>query len=117
MSLTVNTKTYDEDSPLAGGKRYTGPAHNLNVLDMADLKRTLPKPTADSLGNLRGQLKATRSLTDGTNVLSSPALLDVQWRIPVEAQGTEIDTLIDDYAAFIASAAFKDLVKKQKITQ
>jgi len=117
MSLTINTKTYDEDSQLsANGIRYAGPAQTLQTNDLCDLKRTRPQATLDNPGAGRGQIKLTRTMTDGTSVIALDGLLDITWRIPADADETEIDALLNDAGALLSSAVGKDIVKKQDIT-
>lgn len=117
MSLTVNAKTYVQDTARTPDSfRYTGPSHDLTDKDMVDLKRVAPKPSSDSEGVGRSECKLTRTATDGTEDLGV-MIFNFTSSVPVGTQDADIDAGIDDLAAFAATSAFKDLVKKQMIRQ
>jgi hypothetical protein len=117
MALTINLGTYDQDTPQSSNwYRYLGPNHDLKLSDYADVKRVYAKPTADFAGQAKSEVKLTRSLTDG--VASEPVgkgIISISTSFPVDAASAEIDAAIDDLAAFMATATFKDIVKKQDI--
>ncbi len=118
MSLTVNAKSYTTDSPSANSVGYAGPAHTLSVKDYMRLNREAPKPTTSFSGVARIEAKLVRTLTL-TGALSPTwdAIFRVPVSVPVGAASADIDTMCNDMGAWIASTAFKDLVKKQAISQ
>jgi len=117
MSFTLNTKTYAEDVQLSiNAKRYTGPAQDNDTLDIVDAKRTDPKPSGDFNGQSKGSLKLTRTMTDGTVNIGN-GLIQLSVSVPADAVSSETDALIDDAAAWLATASAKSLLVDRKITQ
>lgn len=117
MALTINAKTYNNDVPRSSDiMRYTGPGHNLSANDYVDAGRTAPKKTADYAGKGRARFKLTRNATNGTISLGD-AILDLSISFPVGMQSTEQDAVINDVAAWLATASAKSLFKDQDIVQ
>jgi len=117
MSLSINSKTYDNDvSRSPDIFRYLGPAHDLSNNDFVDLSRTAPKPVEGFAGKGRARFKLTRAMTDGTDTLSD-GIVDITISIPVGAQNSEQDSLIDDVAAWLATTSAKDLFQGHDIVQ
>lgn len=118
MSLTVNAKTYTPDSYGSNTVGYVGPANTVSVKDVVKLARTAPKASDTFSGTGRTQAKMTRTLTlTGAKTATGDAILDVQAQVPVGFASADVDTLCADMAAWMATAAFKDLLKKQLISQ
>lgn len=116
MSLTVNAKTYSADSVGPNAVIYNGPAHTLSVLDDIALRRTAPKPVKDFSGVAKSSGKLTRTLTlTGALTPTAPGILECSTSIPVGAASADIDAILNDMGAFIASATYKDIVKKSLI--
>ncbi len=116
MSLTVNAKTYAGDSFGGNLVGYSGPAHTLSVKDYVKLARTAPKPIATFSGVGRTSAKLTRTLTlTGALSPTHEGILDIGVSIPVGAASADIDTMLNDMGAFLASASFKAHVKAQQI--
>jgi len=117
MSLTINALTYAQDS--ASGNNaylYAGPSNTLTVKDVCRLLRVSPKPTASFSGVGKTSAKLTRTLTlTGALTPTWDAIIDVQVSVPVGASGANIDSLLNDFGAFLASATFKTHVKNQQI--
>jgi hypothetical protein len=112
MSLTLDTKTYDNDVARSPDSyRYLGPDHSSEFNDFVDLYRATA-PVGD-VGKVksRGRFKLTRSVTDGTDKLATDMIIDVQVVIPTGSDGTEVDAVIDEAAAFVAHADFAALCK------
>jgi hypothetical protein len=107
MSITINTLSYDKDVQLSTDQiRYTGPSNSMSAPDYFDAKRTAPKPTAISAGWAKGEGKLTRALTDGTDPLGN-GILRVASSIPVGTDRSEAEAMIDDMAAWMATANAK----------
>ncbi len=116
MSLTVNAKTYNGDSFGGNIVGYSGPAHTLSIKDYIKLARTAPKPTVSFSGVGRTSAKLTRTLTlTGALSPSHDGILDASVSVPVGAASADIDAMLNDMGAFIASASFKAHVKAQQI--
>jgi hypothetical protein len=116
MSLTVNAKTYSGDSFGGNLVGYSGPAHTLSVKDYVKLARTAPKPTVTFSGVGRTNAKLTRTLTlTGALSPAHDGILDISVSIPVGAASADIDVMLNDMGAFLASASFKTHVKAQQI--
>lgn len=116
MTLTVNAKTYTADSYRPDSVGYSGPNHTVTVKDYTKLARTAPKPTVTFSGLGRTQAKLTRTHTlTGALTTSGDAILDINVAIPVGMASADVDTLLNDMGAFLASATFKTHVKSQLI--
>jgi len=118
MSLTLNAKSYTND--VARGSdayRYLGPLNTASFADYVDLYRTAASNVDNGTAKSKSRLKLTRSATDGTSQLATDLILDLGCSIPAGTASAEIDSLIDDVAAFVATAAFKNLVKSHIINQ
>lgn len=116
MSLSINAKTYAADSYASNAVGYIGPGKTMSVKDDAVLRRTAPKPTSVFSGMGRTSFKLTRTLTlTGALTPTGDALISVDTAVPVGYAGADVDTLLNDVGAFVASATFKDHVKKQAI--
>lgn len=117
MSLTINAKTVSADGGTQNVVGYVAPAHTLSWKDDLRLARTLPKPTSLFSGVARGQSKWVRSFTlTGAATTVHDGILDLSTSFPVGAAGADIDSLINDFAAWLAHASFKTFVKNQTIT-
>ncbi len=117
MSLTVNAKTYTADSYQKDAVGYIGSAKTVSVKDDIKLARTAPKPTDlfSGLGRTQAKLSRTFTLT-GAKTTASDAILTVDIAVPVGYAGADVDALLNDMGAFVASAAFKTHVKSQQIS-
>jgi hypothetical protein len=117
MSLTVNAGTYTADSFQKDQVGYIGAAKTVSVKDDVVLKRTQPKPTAVFSGVGRTSAKLTRTLTlTGSLTPTGDAIVEINVSVPVGYTAANVDTLLDDFGAFLASASFKTHVKGQKIS-
>lgn len=117
MALTVSAKTYNQDSFSKDNVGYTGPAHTVSVEDTVKLSRTAPKPTATLSGVGHTLAKLTRTLTlTGALTPTWKGIVKIDVSVPVGAASADIDSMLNDFGAFLASASFKDHVKSQKIT-
>lgn len=104
MSLSVNAKTYTADSFSANAVQYNGPAKTLTIKDDIVLKKTSPKPTSLFSGVSRANLKLTRTLTlTGALTPTGEAILEVSLSVPVGASSANVNTMIDDVGAWLAS--------------
>jgi len=117
MSLTINAKTYTPDSFGTSAVGYIGTGHTVSVKDDVRLSRVVPKPTTTFSGVGRTSAKLTRTLTlTGALTTTWDGILDIQCTIPVGAASGDIDTMLNDMGAFLASASFKTHVKGQQIS-
>lgn len=117
MALTINAKTFTADSFQKDSIGYTGPAHTLTLKDYVKLSRVAPKPTATLSGVARTEAKLTRTLAlTGALTTSHDAILAIPVSIPVGAASGDIDAMLNDMGAFLASATFKTHVKSLLIS-
>lgn len=116
MSLTINAKTYTADSFGNNAVGYIGASKTVSLKDDVSLKRTAPKATAVFSGVGRTSAKMTRTLTlTGALTPSGDAIVDISVSVPVGYTAADVDTLLNDMGAFLASASFKSHVKAQQI--
>lgn len=117
MSLSINTKTYTADSYQKDSVAYIGPSKTVSVSDDVRLARTAPKPTSVFSGTGRTQCKLTRTLTlTGALTPQGQAICDISVSVPVGYAAADVDALLNDMGAFLASATFKTHVKSQQIS-
>jgi hypothetical protein len=117
MSLSINAKTYTADSFSKDNVGYIGSGKTVSVKDDAKLLRTAPKPTATFSGVGRTTAKLTRTLTlTGALTPTGDAICEINVSAPVGYTAADIDTLLNDMGAFLASASFKTHVKSQQIS-
>lgn len=116
MSLSVNAKTYNSDRVSPDSVVYNGPARTLSVVDDLAMRRTYPKPTSAFSGVSKASCKLTRTLTlTGALTTTGNAILEINVSVPVGAASADIDTLLNDMGAFLASASYKAHVKTPQI--
>lgn len=116
MSLSINAKTYSANSVGPNLVGYAGPNHTSSVKDAFSLGRTDAKPTATFSGMVRSEGKLTRTLTlTGALTPTGESITKFQVAVPVGAASADIDAILNDLGAFIASATYKDVVKKSAI--
>lgn len=117
MSLSINAKTYTADSFQKDSVGYVGAAKTVSVKDDVKLARTAPKPTATFSGVGRTQAKLTRTLTlTGALNPSWDAIVSIDVSVPVGYSAADVDAMLNDFGAFLASATFKTHVKSQSIS-
>jgi len=117
MSWTINAKVFTADGNTANAVAYIGPAHTLSLKDDLRLARTAPKPTSTFSGVARVQMKLARTMTlTGALTPSHEGILDLTGSIPVGAASGDADSLANDFAAAVAHANFKTLLKNLQIT-
>lgn len=118
MSLTVNATTYTLDSYVAANAAaYVSPVHTATVKDDIRISRVLAKPTSTFSGVVRQAFKLTRTHTlTGALSTTGESITEITFSIPVGTSTANIDSICADLGAFMASAAFKTMVKNQVIT-
>jgi hypothetical protein len=117
MSLTVNAKTYTADSFGTTKVGYVGSLHTVSVKDDIQLSRVVPKPTTTFSGVGRTSAKLTRTSTlTGALTPTWDAILEISVTTPVGMASADIDALLNDMGAFLASATYKTHVKGQTIS-
>lgn len=117
MALTINAKTYTADSFQKDAIAYIGSAKTVSVKDDVRLARTAPKTSVSFSGVGRTQAKMTRTLTlTGAVTETGDAICDISVSVPVGFTAADVDTLLNDMGAFLASASFKTHVKSQQIS-
>jgi hypothetical protein len=116
MSLTVNAGTYTADSFNKDSIGYIGPAKTVSVKDDVKLSRTAPKPTASFSGLGRTSAKITRTLAlTAALTPTGDAIGEVLVAVPVGYTAANVDSILNDMGAFVASASFKTHVKSQQV--
>lgn len=116
MSLTIDAKTYTADSFQQNKVGYIGAAKSVSVMDDVVLARTQPKPSATFSGVGRTTAKLTRTLTlTGALTPTGSGIVEVNVSVPVGFASADVDVLLNDFGAFVASASFKAHVKAQQI--
>lgn len=117
MALTINSKTFTADSYSANAVNYAGPAHTLSLRDDLLLTRQAARATSVFSGVARVRAKLGRTLTlTGALTPSHEGILDLSGSVPVGAASADIDSLVNDFAAWIAHASFKTQMKQLLIT-
>lgn len=117
MSLTINAKTFTPDSFQQNAVGYIGTGKTVSVKDDVVLRRTAPKATDVFSGVGRTSAKMTRTLAlTGAKTLTGDVILDIAVSVPVGYASADVDTLLNDMGAFLASATFKSHVKSQQIS-
>jgi hypothetical protein len=117
VALTINAKTYNADSYAQNAVGYIGSAKTVTVKDDVILRRTAPKPTSVFSGVGRTSAKMTRTLTlTGALTPTGEAILEISVSVPVGYASADVDTLLNDMGAYLASASFKTHVKSQQIS-
>lgn len=116
MSLSINAKTYTADSFQQNTVGYIGAAKTVSVKDDVVLQRTQPKSSVSFSGVGRTMAKMTRTLTlTGALTPTGDAILSVNVSVPVGYTAADVDALLNDMGAFVASASFKSHVKSQQV--
>lgn len=116
MTFSVNAKTYTADSFGLNAVGYIGSLKTVSTKDDLSLKRTAPKGTSVFSGVGRTQAKLTRTLTlTGALTPQGDAIVDISVNVPVGYSGADVDALLNDMGAALASAPFKAHVKAQQI--
>lgn len=117
MALTINAKTYNADSYQKDAVGYIGSGKTVTVKDDVRLARTAPKSTSVFSGVGRTQAKMTRTLTlTGALTPTGDAIVAIDVSVPVGFASADVDTLLNDMGAFLASASFKTHVKAQQVS-
>jgi hypothetical protein len=116
MSLTINAKTYSPDSYQQNTVGYIGSLKTVSVKDDVVLKRVQPKPTPVFSGVGRTEAKMTRTLAlTGALTPTGDGIVDINISVPVGFVAADVDSLLNDMGAYLASASFKTLVKTQAL--
>jgi len=116
MSLTINAKTYTADSFQQNSVGYIGTLKSVSVKDDVSLRRTAPKVSDVFSGVGRTNAKLVRTLTlTGAKTLTADAIVSIDVSVPVGYTAADVDTLLNDFGAFLASASMKAHVKSQQV--
>lgn len=88
----------------------------VSVKDDVALKRTAPKSTDvfSGLGRTEAKLVRTLNLT-AAKTTTGDATVSISVAVPVGYSSGDVDTLLNDFGSFLASATFKTHVKSQQI--
>lgn len=117
MSITVSTKSYNQDRIAPDVISYAGPANTLSNSDVLEMKRVYPKPVKGFAGVAKPQEKLTRTVTlaDGTK---SDAILTISASLPVGIADADITALLTDGKDLLALevAGTTSVFKKLDIT-
>jgi len=116
MSLTINAKTYNADSFQQNAVGYIGPLKTVSIKDDTILRRTAPKATDVFSGVGRTSAKLTRTLAlTSAKTTTGDAIVEISVSVPVGYASADVDTLLNDMGALLASASFKTHVKSQQV--
>jgi hypothetical protein len=116
MSLSINSKTYTADSFQKDTVGYIGTGKTVTVKDDVKMARTAPKPTTTFSGVGRTQAKLTRTLTlTGALTPNWDAIVAIDVSVPAGYTAADVDAMLNDMGAFLASASFKTHVKSQQV--
>lgn len=117
MSLTINAKTYNADSYETDAVGYIGSLKTVTVKDDVRLSRVKPKATATFSGLAKTTAKMSRTLTlTGALTPTGEGSVSILVQIPVGYASADVDALLNDMGAFLASASFKTHVKSQQVS-
>lgn len=117
MTLSINAKTYTADSFATDSVGYIGTGKTVSTKDDATLRRTKPKASTSFSGLARTSAKLTRTLTlTGALTPTGDAIIEVTVAVPVGYAAADVDTLLNDMGAFVASASMKSHVKSQQVS-
>lgn len=117
MSLTINTKTYTADSFRPDLVGYIGEDKTLSVRDDVVLRRVSPKPTSifSGVGRTTAKFVRTYALSEALTP-SADGSVEINVVLPVGVAGADVDALLNDAGAFLASATFKTHAKTQQVS-
>lgn len=116
MPLTINAKPYTGDGYALDSVSYLGPAKTVSTKDDLVLRRQNVKPSMTFSGVSRTFAKLTRTLNlTGALTPTGDAFIQNEVMIPIGFAAADVDALLNDMAAFVASAAFKAHVKSRLI--
>lgn len=116
MTLSINAKTYTGNNYGQNAVGYNGPAKTASVKDDVKLSQSAAKPTDTFSGLARTQAKITRTLTlTGALTPTGDAIMTIDVAVPVGYASADVDTLLNDMGAFLASATFKTHVKTPQV--
>lgn len=116
MALSINAKTYTADSFGTNRVGFIGPLKTVSVRDDVILKRDAPKSSDTFSGVGRTSAKLTRTLTlTGAKTLAGDAIVEINVSVPVGYTAADVDAILNDMGAFLASASFKTHVKQQQV--
>lgn len=114
--MLINTRTYNPDRTLPDAVTYTGPAHTITLKDKFEMKRVYPKPSGTFLGVAKPNAKQTKTVTvNAVTGAVADAIINIGGSIPVGMSSADVDALLSDAAAFLASNDAKSLFKSLDI--
>jgi hypothetical protein len=117
MTVIVNAVAYAADSFSKDSVAFIGPAKTVSIKDDLKLSRTPPKASVSFSGLGRTEAKLTRTLTlTGALTPTGDAIISINVAVPVGYTAANVDTLLNDMGALLASADMKTHVKSQKIS-
>lgn len=115
MAITLNTVVYANDTAESPNKfRYLSPSHTATAKDTLTLSRTDPKPTAESDGKARSEVKRTKLVTLA-NGKKDVLIVYGGASVPVGTAKADVDALRDDVGDFLIAAVGDNLVVKGTI--
>lgn len=117
MSLSVNAKTYTPDSFEKDSVGYIGASKTGSVKDDIVLRRTRAKSNGVFSGMSRTNAKLTRTHTlTGALTSTGDVVLSIDVAVPVGFASADVDAVLNDMGAFLASATFKTHVKSNSVS-
>lgn len=115
MSITLNTKVYDQDASIdANAIQYVGPAHNISTSDLLVLKRAISGPNGGGVRYAKATARVVRHImVDGKPVQATGEYIV---SVPVGSAKADVDSLRDDLGDLLVSITGENHVWKQDIT-
>lgn len=116
MSLSINAKTYTANAFGSQSVDFNGPGKTASLKDNALLRFISPKPSATFSGVSRVYTTLTRTVNlTGALTPTGDLACKIEIMVPVGAASADIDTLLNDMGAHLASATYKTHVKTPQI--
>lgn len=114
--MLINTRTYGIDRIQPDAVSYTGPAHTITLKDRFEMKRVYPKASGLFLGVAKPAAKLTKTVTvNAVSGATADSIFNISGSIPVGMTSADIDAMLADAAAFLASNDAKALFKSLDI--
>lgn len=102
MSLTISTKTYNQDRIAPDAITYTGPANTLSIKDTIELKRVYPKPVKGFPGVARPSIKTVKTVLLADGVTYADVNLVTTGSLPVGISDADAASIIADHNSALA---------------
>lgn len=109
MPYTIGEKQYKLFKNEGARVMYAGPSNSVTARDTITLLSSQSQASENNPGSLNGTCRVQRGVAVGD--IQRLATISASSTLPVGMAGADVDTMIADFRAFVASAYFVDLVK------